>query len=126
MREDPSPVNEHIPANTIVINTHTDGALNCDLDIYHECIHYEWHYLFYRLQDMHNNDLKQLKMIRRSAVKDKGTTDPISFMEFQARYGSYGLLLTKSFMLETVEKLYKEAISGKRNDGYYEDRKSVV
>ena len=120
MREDPSPVNEHIPANIIVINTHTDGALNCDLDIYHECIHYEWHYLFYRLQDMHNNDLKQLKMIRRSAVKDKGTTDPISFMEFQARYGSYGLLLTKSFMLETVEKLYKEAIAGKRNDGYYD------
>ena len=67
---DPPPVEEHVPANTIVINTHTEGGMGNDLDIYHECIHYEWHYLFYRLQDMHNNDLKQLKKVRRSAIKE--------------------------------------------------------
>ena len=50
--DDPPPVEEHVPANTIVINTHNDGGMGNDLDIYHECIHYEWHYLFYRLQDM--------------------------------------------------------------------------
>lgn len=117
---DPPPVEEHVPANTIVINTHTEGGMGNDLDIYHECIHYEWHYLFYRLQDMHNNDLKQLKKVRRSAIKDKDTADPTYFMEYQARYGSYGLLLPKSFMLETVDRLYKDAFEGKRKDGYYD------
>ena len=111
---------EPIKANTIVLNSRTDGSYSYDLDIYHECIHYEWHYLFYRLQDMHNNDVKQLRMVRRSAVKDKDPANPVQFMEFQACYGSYALMMPKAFMLETIENLYKDAYAGKRKDGYYD------
>ena len=111
---------EPIKANTIVLNSRTDGSYSYDLDIYHECIHYEWHYLFYRLQDMHNNDVKQLRMVRRSAVKDKDPANPVRFMEFQACYGSYALMMPKAFMLETIENLYKDAYAGKRKDGYYD------
>ena len=103
---------EPIKANTIVLNSRTDGSYSYDLDIYHECIHYEWHYLFYRLQDMHNNDVKQLRMVRRSAVKDKDPANPVQFMEFQACYGSYALMMPKAFMLETIENLYKDAYAG--------------
>ena len=116
----PPPFEEHVPANTIVVNTHAEGGLGNDLDLYHECIHYEWHYLFYRLQDMHNNDMQQLKKVCRSSIKNKDTADPTYFMEYQARYGSYGLMLPKSFMLETVDSLYKDAYEGKRKDGYFD------
>ena len=111
---------EQVKANTIILNSRTDGSFNYNLDIYHECIHYEWHYLFYRLQDMHNNDMKQLRMVRRSTVKDKDPTNPVQFMEFQACYGSYALMMPKTFMLETIESLYKDAYTGKRKDGYYD------
>ena len=78
-KDDPPPAELQVDPNTIVINTRTDGGLWADLDIYHECIHYEWHYLFYRLQDMQNNDLKQLKKVRRVVVRDKGSEDPTAF-----------------------------------------------
>ena len=118
VREDPDPVETHVPANTIVVNSRSNGSLMNELDIYHECIHYEWHYLFYRLQDMHNNDIKQIRMVRRSATRDTG--DPVRFMEYHASYGSYGLMLPQSFMRESVESIYKETYGGKRRDGYYD------
>lgn len=42
-----------IPANTIVINTNAVHKDHCQLDIFHECIHYDWHFMFFRLQDMY-------------------------------------------------------------------------
>ena len=47
----PLPVSRQVPANTIVINTAARSECR-DLDILHECIHYEWHLLFYRLQKL--------------------------------------------------------------------------
>lgn len=117
-REDPPTHEEQMPANTILLNSQMNSSLGHDLDIYHECIHYEWHYLFYRLQDMHNNDIKQLETVRRSVLRD--TADPTHFMEYQARYGSFGVMMPKSFMLKSVDSLYKEAYEGKRRDGYFD------
>ncbi len=45
-----------IPAKTIVINTNAVQRQYSGFNIYHECVHYEEHYLFYRLQKMGNND----------------------------------------------------------------------
>ena len=67
---------------------------------------------------MHNDDLKQLKMIERTEIKKRAMSDPIGFMEYQARYGSYGLMPPKTFMLDNIEAIYKEAYEGKRKDGY--------
>ena len=119
-QEPTPPREEKVKTKTIVLNTNTAGCLGYELDIYHECIHHEWHYLFYRLQEMHNNDVKQLKMVRASLNKGKDPSNPVQFMEFQARYGSYGLMMPKTFMLDTVEELYKESHAGKRRDGYYD------
>ena len=51
----------NIPAGTIVINTNAVHKDCCQLEIYHECIHYAWHSMFYRLQDMHNSDIHKLR-----------------------------------------------------------------
>ena len=119
-RSEPSPIKEDVAAMTIVLNDHADSLYDYDLDIYHECIHYEWHYLFYRLQDMHNNDVSQLKMVRKTALRDQDVSNPVSFMEHQARCGSYGLMMPASFMRETISNLYAEAYGNKRKDGTFD------
>ena len=119
-REEPPPRSVKVPASTIVLNNHSAKSHDFDLDIYHECIHYDWHYLFYQLQNMHNNDVRQLKTVKRTVLKDKDFSNPIEFMEQQARYGSYGLMMPASFMRETIAKLYKESFTTKRRDGFFD------
>ena len=118
--ERPEPQQEKIPAMTIVLNSHASCTNDFCLDIYHECIHFEWHYLFYRLQDMHNNDVNQLKMVRRTAVKDKDVSNPVEFMEQHARYGSYALMMPASFMRETISTMYKDVSANKRKNGSFD------
>ena len=109
-----------VPANTIVLNTHADKSYDYDLDIYHECIHSDWHYLFYRLQNMHTNDIKQLKMTKRAVIKDQDYTNPIEFMEQQATYGSYGLMMPVTFMRDEITNLYKDCFGSKRQTGTFD------
>ena len=74
----------------------------------HECIHFEWHYMLLRLQNMHNNDIHQLKKVRRATIKDQDAADPTEFMEQHAQLGSYGLMMPVTFMRETIDKMYKD------------------
>lgn len=119
-REEVPPQEITIPALTIVLNSHADSTYDYDLDIYHECIHYDWHYLFYRLQDMHNNDTKELKMVKKTAINDRDYSNPIEFMENQARYGSYGLMMPATFMREAIEGIYKDCFANKRKNGTFD------
>lgn len=119
-RKSPPPETVKIPAMTIVLNTRAGNCYDHDLDIYHECIHNEWHYLFYRLQDMQNNDARQLTMVKRSVIDDDKYTNPIEFIEWQARYGSFGLMMPERFMRETITSQYQEAQAQKRKDGTYD------
>ena len=118
--DNPPPQEVAVPAMTIVLNSHADSSYDYDLDLYHECIHFIWHFLFYRLQDMHNNDVNEIKMVRRTAIKDRDYTNPIEFIEQQAWYGSYGLMMPITFMRETIGKMYKECIANKRKDGAFD------
>ena len=52
-----------IPANTIVINTNAIRQEYSSYDIFHECIHYEEHYLFYCLQKLNSNDVTKVPSI---------------------------------------------------------------
>ena len=119
-REAPPPVEYTVAPNTIVLNCNSNDTRGYDLDIYHECIHYEWHYLFYRLQDMHNNDMKQIRMTRKSIQKDQDIADPTEFMEHQARYGSYGVMMPIRFMYDTISTRYKGIMENKRQDGTFD------
>ena len=56
-----TPYTVKVSAGTIIINTNAVHKDCCQLEIYHECIHYDWHYMFFKLQDMHNSDIRNLK-----------------------------------------------------------------
>lgn len=44
-----------VSANTIVINTNLIKMDYSAFDIFHECFHFEHHYMFFKLQEMYNN-----------------------------------------------------------------------
>lgn len=114
------PVEVQVKAKPIVLNSDTDSDYDYNLDLYHECIHYEWHYLFYKLQSMHNSDIEQLSTSKLTVKKDKASSGPVSFMESQARLGSYCLMMPKAFMLDTIKKLNAEYKPYARKKGYFD------
>ena len=93
-----------IPAGTIVINTDAVHKDCCQLEIYHECIHYDWHYMFFRLQDMHNSDVNLLKTKRIVVQNERVPANPLKWMEWQARRGSFCLMMPLSMMEPLVAK----------------------
>ena len=97
-----------IPENTIVINTNVISEESCQLNIYHECVHFDWHYLFYRLQDMHSNDVKYLKTRRIVKTEKMRNENPLLWMEWQAQRGSFGLLMPASVMRPVIRSLMDE------------------
>lgn len=102
--EDPQPYEVTLPGNTILINTRAVHKDYCQLEIYHECIHFDWHFMFYRLQHMHNNDVNALKA-RRIVITDKTqNANPLSWMEWQANRGSFGLMMPLSMMYPLVSE----------------------
>lgn len=91
-----------IPAKTIVINTNAVQRQYSGFNIYHECVHYEEHYLFYRLQKMGNNDPETIKTQKIKVTKDVKINDPVYWMEKQANRGAYGLLMPVTVMQEII------------------------
>ena len=85
---------EEIPANTIVINLRVIPRAYSGFSIFHECIHFEHHYMFYRLQGMGNNNPRHMKTHKVKAGKKN--TDPVYFMEKQANRGANGLMMPAS------------------------------
>ena len=70
-----------------------------DFNIFHECVHYCEHYLFFCLQEMHHNDLLRMKT-REIEIPDAGekVSNPVYWMEKQANRCAYGLMLPANFM----------------------------
>lgn len=97
-----------IRANTIVINTNKVRQSYSAFAVYHECIHYYLHYMFFRLQEMGSNDVRNVKTVEIEIDEDKEYSDPIYFMEKQADRGAYGLMLpathTKSIIADNIRK----------------------
>ena len=120
--KDKPPHAVEIPPNTIVINTNAVHKDYCQLDVYHECIHYDWHFMFYRLQDMHSNDVRQLKMIREVKRFRENRRNPLTWMEWQARRGAFGLMMPLCFMNPLVRKRLKELDGYKLHMGEKMDR----
>ena len=92
-----------VDANTIVINLNAIRKDYCMLEIFHECIHYEWHYMFYLLQKMYTNDLRQIKKTRSVRWKGKKKADALSWLEFQAVHGSFAVWMPTPFMKKQLE-----------------------
>lgn len=93
-----------IPAGTILINTNAVQRDQCQLEILHECIHYEWHWMFFRLQEMQHSDLRGMK--RRGGINAReAQSKPLAWMEWQARRGSLALMMPRETILPMVSRL---------------------
>ena len=100
-----TPTTAHIPANTIVVNTNRIRRDYSAFNIFHECIHFEMHYMFFRLQQMGSNDIRLVKTIEKEVEEGKELKDPIFFMENQADRGAYGLMMPAT---DTRERVHTE------------------
>ena len=102
------PVKRRIPANTIVINTNRIRSDYASFYIFHECIHYLLHYLFYRLQKLGSSDPRQIRMKEKKEERKKVCGDLLFFMEQQGDRGGYGLMMpasdTRHRILEELSK----------------------
>ena len=107
----PEPYTVTIPGNTILINTRAVHKDYCQLEIYHECVHYDWHFMFYRLQHMHTNDINALKTRRIVITDSSQNKNPLTWMEWQANRGSFGLMMPLSMMSPLVND-QRDALTG--------------
>lgn len=100
--EEAMPRTIHVIANTIVVNTNAVRSEYSGFNIYHECFHYEYHYLFYRLQDMYNTDIQKIKTVEIVMEQGARLSDPVYFMEKQADRGAFGLALPATTTQEAI------------------------
>lgn len=109
--EPSKPYEVTIPGDTILINTRAVHKDYCQLEIYHECIHFDWHFMFYRLQHMHNNDINALRTKRVVITDSTQNKNPLSWMEWQANRGSFGLMMPLTMMHPLVNE-QKNSLTG--------------
>lgn len=100
---------EHIMGNTIVVNENLTRWEHAGCGIFHECYHYEEHYMFYRLQKMGSNDPRKVAMQELIVDANHEPDDAIYFMEKQANRGAYGLMLPATHTREYIKRLYHDA-----------------
>lgn len=113
----PLPVSRNVPANTIVLNAAARSECR-DLDILHECIHYEWHLLFYRLQKLMSTSEQEIRYTAVRNTVGRPNADPLRFMEYQARCGSIALLLPQNLIRGRAWRLFQEASTSPSVNGY--------
>lgn len=102
------PIVVKIPAGTILINENAVHRDRARLNVYHECFHDEYHWLFYRLQEMHNNDLRKIKRTRKPKNQGKEPKNPLTIMEWEAKQGSMALMMPESIMRPVIEQYKTE------------------
>lgn len=105
--DESGPVETVIPANTIVINSNIIKTDYSAFNIYHECFHNEYHYLFFRLQTaanrgVMNNDVNHIRTKEIIIAKDEKVNNPVYWMEKQANRGAYGLMMPLHDMQERI------------------------
>lgn len=98
------PQEMRIPAKTIVINTNMLREVYAAFSIYHEIIHYEFHYLFFCLQEMYNDDFREIKIREITVKPNEKITDPLYWMEKQASRGAYGFLMPTSWLRGEIDR----------------------
>lgn len=105
-----------VPARTIVVNTNLVSERTGAFAVYHECIHHEEHYLFFRLQELGNSDPRNLKTEEVVIEEGHELHDPIHFMEKQADRGAYGLMMPATHTQEMIKQECAK-VKGYRNVG---------
>ena len=115
----PAPVPVQVAAGTIVLNTASSRRERGEPEILHECVHYEWHLLFYRLQKAATSSRLAFPVRQVQASADRRPADPLHWMEHQADLASVALLLPRGVMRVRAWRLYQEASAFPARNGYF-------
>lgn len=106
-----------IPAHTIVLNEKIIKRDHSGLDIYHECVHWEWHYMFFRLQEMYCTDLQTIRTteVEKTNVEAEKA---IWRIEWQAKQGSVRVMMPERIVRPWIVDKYAQAAGTCCHDGY--------
>ena len=108
-----------IPAKTILLNSNAKSFQRADGDgreIFHECIHYEWHTMFFTLQALHSADLRLLEYEEADRASRPAAKD-VRWVERQASYGSTAAALPRPVLIHMVHKYWAEVVNQSINPG---------
>ena len=75
---------------------------------YHECFHDEFHWLFFRLQEMHNDDLKTIQRVKKARNQGKEPRNPLKMLEWEAREGARMLMLPTEIIQPLIRSRRQE------------------
>ena len=84
--------------------------------IYHECGHYEWHSMFFELQELHSADLKLLEYQEADKASKPAEKD-IRWVERQAIYVSYAGIFPRPVLMPMVQEYWREIANSNDNTG---------
>lgn len=114
----PPPVPVPVEAGTIVINTAAAHREGLSLEILHECVHYEWHLLFFRLQRLSSTNPREIPCRRVQNSTGRAPGNPLRWMEKQAREGAVALLLPEKELRERAWRLFQAASTAPAEGDY--------
>ena len=106
-----------IPAKTILINDNREHAGDDDKEIYHECGHYEWHSMFFELQNLHAADLKLLHYQEADKASKPAEKD-IRWVERQASFVGIAAMFPRPVFSPIVNMFWKEVAESNDNLGH--------
>lgn len=108
-----------VPAKTILLNSNAKSYQRADSDgreIFHECIHYEWHTMFFTLQALHSADLRLLEYEEADRASRPAAKD-VRWVERQASYGSTAAALPRPVLMPMVHQYWAEVVNQNINPG---------
>lgn len=106
-----------VPEKTIVININRDRFGDTDKTIFHECTHYEWHSMFFELQELHCSDLKLLEY-EEADKSSKPREKDLRYLEKQACFASIAAILPRPVISPLIWKYWTPVANSPKNLGW--------
>ena len=105
-----------IPAKTIIINENRLHQGDLEREIYHECGHYEWHAMFFELQQLHAADLHLLEYTETDKASKPAEKD-IRWVERQASFVGIAAMFPRPVITPLVHRYWSEVANSQDNLG---------
>lgn len=105
-----------IPAKTIVVNENRLHQGDLEREIYHECGHYEWHAMFFELQQRHAADLRLLEYTETDKASKPAEKD-IRWVERQASFVGIAAMFPRPVITPLVHRYWSEVANSQDNLG---------
>lgn len=99
---------ETIKAHTIVLNESVLNGLGGTKETLHEIYHDDNHYIFFRTQEMCNDDLRKIKKRDHPRNAAKPMKNRLPILEWQAKMGALALWMPGSLLRQRIEQVKKE------------------